>query len=918
MRIYRIVVLCALALPGSLAAQADSARTDSAQADSTRADRAALVTQARVPGRLFRTFRNDNPEHLLGVVPGVVLRGTETGLASASELAIRGGTPGYASTYIDGAPVRFHILGNLALGLGTGSLDAANVTTGPPDLSLPDFQDGVIEYVARSGSERFSGSFHALTDGAFESGVGYNRFEGGLGGPLPLAGATWFVGGTLIGQESHYVGMGAEDVPEYLPAGIDTTVVVGGTNHDLPAFVDQRAYDWGTELRGHAKVVIPTGAASQLAFTGVVNQMQERFFPGPWVLTPSLYTGVRSTGRLLAANWSAPLGGGDSRFRLRVHGSIGSSEYLAGLLEPASEAASADPALGITLETLRFTGEDSIPFPGLEQIVRNVRTNSGTRVPFLNHDELRNVQDSRGNPYGMETSWAEQGLDGPLAKTWERRAEVRGTLDWNVGTGHVLSVTANLSDVDLSFYVASLLRQSFMDVYQSGQGRVGVAVADRLARGLWRAALALRFDHFGSAGLFPDTPGRIYTNPQFNRPAAITSDTGYTNSVARVMTPGEARDALSARAAVEHDLTSRTVVRGAIGYWVTPPSLHVVLTGSNSDLDFTNSNDFFGRDVDYGYTTLIEIGGRSQLTDQLVGDFSVYSQARPQYVGGIVPYNDPANPGDVVNLYTLVASDLADWGIDLALDWRLGSWFNLRGAYGVRQTSADPGASNYWTQAIGAAAVLRPHGGMLDGVEVAALARLVSGQPYTRLDPSGGTGALAIGSRIGRFIPAAEPYNSSQTPWVNTIDLRLSKAVRLGRLDLRGIADFRNLLNLQNVLNLFAETGEVVNYNHRGNVLDVEFQNLEREAADNGRLLPNGDINLVPNCDSWTITSGVNGAVVNCVALRRSEVRFGNGDGLYSPAERQTALHTFYNAFYGPHQFYGAGRSVRLGLEISW
>jgi hypothetical protein len=54
------------------------------------------------------------------------------------------------------------------------------------------------------------------------------------------------------------------------------------------------------------------------------------------------------------------------------------------------------------------------------------------------------------------------------------------------------------------------------------------------------------------------------------------------------------------------------------------------------------------------------------------------------------------------------------------------------------------------------------------------------------------------------------------------------------------------------------------------------------------------------------------------VALRRTEARFGSGDGLYSLAERERALNAFYDAFYGPQQFYGAGRSVRLGLEISW
>jgi hypothetical protein len=54
------------------------------------------------------------------------------------------------------------------------------------------------------------------------------------------------------------------------------------------------------------------------------------------------------------------------------------------------------------------------------------------------------------------------------------------------------------------------------------------------------------------------------------------------------------------------------------------------------------------------------------------------------------------------------------------------------------------------------------------------------------------------------------------------------------------------------------------------------------------------------------------------VALRRAEARFGNGDGLYSLAERETTLYAYYNTFYGPQTFYGMGRSVRLGVEIRW
>ena len=48
--------------------------------------------------------------------------------------------------YIDGAPVRFDGLGLGSIGLGSVSVARAALTTGPPDLGLTDWHDGVIEY----------------------------------------------------------------------------------------------------------------------------------------------------------------------------------------------------------------------------------------------------------------------------------------------------------------------------------------------------------------------------------------------------------------------------------------------------------------------------------------------------------------------------------------------------------------------------------------------------------------------------------------------------------------------------------------------------------------------------------------------------------------------------------------------------
>ena len=52
--------------------------------------------------------------------------------------------------------------------------------------------------------------------------------------------------------------------------------------------------------------------------------------------------------------------------------------------------------------------------------------------------------------------------------------------------------------------------------------------------------------------------------------------------------------------------------------------------------------------------------------------------------------------------------------------------------------------------------------------------------------------------------------------------------------------------------------------------------------------------------------------------LRRTEARFGNGDGTYTLAEQTRALNAYYDAFNGPQWLYGTPRNVRLGFEVSF
>jgi hypothetical protein len=69
-------------------------------------------------------------------------------------------------------------------------------------------------------------------------------------------------------------------------------------------------------------------------------------------------------------------------------------------------------------------------------------------------------------------------------------------------------------------------------------------------------------------------------------------------------------------------------------------------------------------------------------------------------------------------------------------------------------------------------------------------------------------------------------------------------------------------------------------------------------------------VGTLSGCGSWANPA-------NCVALTRVEGRFGDGNGLYTLAEQSRAFNAYYDACFGPSRFYGSGRTLRFGVELT-
>ena len=383
-----------------------------------------------------------------------------------------------------------------------------------------------------------------------------------------------------------------------------------------------------------------------------------------------------------------------------------------------------------------------------------------------------------------------------------------------------------------------------------------------------------------------------------------------------MFTKAASQAAVSPRVQFAYALSPSASVRFGYGRSLEAPPWSMYFQNSNSDLDFTNVNASFGRDVKFATVSQFDFGVRSVVNRDVGLDVAVYRKDLPQYVGRIKPFGDPVNLGDTIDLNVLTLSeDRYGIGVDARLDWRSGSWLTGSAVYSLLRSHSDPQGvpvgTTHALAAVVAARVPADWGGatslgtLAQGLSMEMTLRATSGLPYT---PLLNTGSGALAPDVPAFALAAGPINSMRLPWTKRLDLRLTKAVRAGGRAWTVYADVRNALNFRNTEALFAETGGVANDRHRTDVLANEYLNLRGEANGNGALDPDGTTIHLSGCGSWDNPA-------NCVALTRVEGRFGDGNGLYTLAEQSRAFNAYYDAFFGPSRFLDPG--ARCGSEWS-
>jgi hypothetical protein len=914
------------------------------RAAGTTLDPADVAARYALPGEVVSELPADWLDDVLAVLPGASYAESPYGPA------FRGTHAGEAVVLVNGIPVRSTRTGAFLLHPGLTTLEEVQIVPGG-SAEFGNAHGGLVNLVTRAGGSSIRGDLRYATDEPFgkSMSLGLNRVDGSVSGPL-TGGVRFYLGGSLHGQLGAARGAGVDDVPAYVTAGVDTVVQYsGGGAVSLPRFARfngacDAAENLDVACQGR-RLPLEVGTAGSavgrldfaygrgsLMFTTLLDVTQSRVWPGTLSFDPEAYQGVRTTGGVYALAWRHELNSGERRLAVEASLSYQTESRTAGSLDVGWELDHRSPTGGMLLSPMQFlvdldrfssdTGVYALraleSAESWDQLVENFHYDRGTRVPFIGRNELSTRAAPRANPWGASASFPLTGPAPSFANTEiarERQRWAKLALDAHPASAHRVRAGVEIQGAAVRRFAGRLISVAGSQAYTEDPSRVAAFATERFDGGALAIELGLRWERFSTGARYPVAPGRIFTNPAFdlNDPASLDS----------VFAPAAAHTALLPSIAAGFRLGAKTGVRLSYRRVAGMPALDAMMASVNSDLANNSSSEPFGRDVDWVKSEVLEAGLRRQLGRAVLVDLAGY---RRQVLSGtafrIEPIFDPFSDR-IVNRTVLTNADTGTvYGLELTVRASGARWLSGQVSYSYQDADDVSAVIREHTLA-GIVIVTAPadagrgswYGAVLSGLAATARFRLASGLPYTRL-VNQGSGALAPGGQI--VGSPSEPLDASRLPWIKEIDLRVVKEFAFGGVMWRAFADVRNLLGAENVFQLFAETGTTENDVYRESVFGYETLSLEQDAFASGARVDLGGglwgADVTGDCSTWV---GGGGAPA-CVALRRAEARWGNGDGVYDMNEFTTALTALYNLFYGRWTVLGPARQVRIGLEVKF
>jgi len=892
--------------------------------------------------------------------------------------SLRGSRPGEAQVYIDGAPVRALYTGGQCVEIGTNAVEEATVTTGAIGVELGNAQAGAISFTTRSGGDRLAGSAAYETDEPLGNALslGLNRFEGSIGGPVPLVPRLrFFASGVLQGQRAIDTPWGWDRVPSYVVGGADTIVTqpdssgtqsvtvpryvqvtgrcLSGSDNLNPArdaILKNYGFDcqggrlpmsWQSDAKLQGKLSYSYGLGSSVSLTGLANGTQTRQWPGSLIGDPALFLGEHRWSRAVILNLQHTLfQQPDRALAVTLNLSWQQDNLISGALDPSYETRTRSPGLGIALGAMRFSGLDPLSFPITERIVRNFRTGRGLRTPFDLRSDLFNRQPYRLNPYGLiGGSWITKGFDVGFSDLFrESRVTGRLVIDWQANRYHRVTFGGDRVWPRLAEWRGSLNDPAASQAFITSPVLYGVFAEDRLDLGDIVLELGLRYDYYDVRALYPNTPGRVASRMGA---LADTNDVAYAASLDSVFTRSVGHSTVSPRLRVSFPVTERTDFRLSYGQQVQAPDFLAMLRGTNVD----NFGFQMGRDIDFAKTILTEFGIRHAFPTSFVLDVAAYNKAfRSELSLRQISYDDPLNPGHTLTPLILTNQDFGyARGFETKLDWRPGRTLGVSASYtfqASRGTGSDPlsyfnyarysqvlGSLEPPVQAVQPTDFERPHNlvGSLSGAVApeSPLARLLGGVFNdvsvfaTFRYVSGLPYTRDRNTGTGVIAPPGSIARDRQEP-VNSSRMPATRLVdlRVTKSFTLGRLQATAYVDARNLFNFKNLTGL---FSETGGVTNQKLKDglTSPELAElDIESKASGALLLDDMVDVRACATWK--SPVDCVALSRAEARFGNGDGVYTLDEQNRALNAWYKLFNGAQTFYGSPRRIRIGVQLSF
>lgn len=739
------------------------------------------------------------------------------------------------------------------------------------------------------------------------------------------------------------------------------------TNYGLSCQGVRTVWQPNSTYQVQSKLQYTYGTGSRVSVSALMSRNQNR---GANFSNPINTFGAQTTNRAYILNWTQNLSKSSERaLALDVYGSIQQDRAIASPLTAENEIETRDPFGGFLIKPLKFLF-DFNSFPIDSQLVENYRNNTpgSRRSPYdlENTTQYSTNSQYRTNAYGLTGTQESGGPTGNLRLNRENRAIGKANLDWQFDRYNRLKLGGEYTHYDISNYHHTLTSQAFSSVFIEKPVRWDGFVEDRLDLGDVVVVGGLRYDYYATRASRPYSLDTVSASPTFNTyqpfPRISSYDGTFNGQPLTTFIKDQSHNYISPHVQVSFPVTDRTNFRLSYAHQVQAPDFGLLLDGINTDLAITNTNNTYGSDLGFGKTITFEFGIRHAFSDDMVLDVAAYNKDKlADAAGRLISLQDPTRHNSRVDIRTLTSADFGNTrGVDVRLDRRFGNLFNGTLAYTYQQsknTGSDPftyinfgsrvinqisGGNQDPPQAITPTANSRPHniaaaaslafprdwkqgsfvGSLLRNVGIFATFRYASGTAYTSCETLGNE--TVTSGQVCAKGQLINGLNDARLPTFKQFDLRASKGLRLGGLDLSAYVDARNVLNFRNVLAVFVTSGDIVSPLEHETQFATDSSSFANEAIRNG-IYTNGtgDINLTfggagaSGCSNYVTQAGV-AAAPSCVQLVRAEQRFGNGDGVFTLAEQQRASDASYYAGRGEHAFLGVGRQVRLGLELNF